>query len=198
MATTESCVRDLRKAARISILLVGGAIIVAIPPQHAQSAEGRAARQIEREVIPGADRMTGAEREAYRIRMQAAPTPEEKEKIRAEYVKTAAVAAPSPLRGDPERGSKLHSACFSCHGIERYTRPLTYAMSTFTDSLLRASGLSDTPPTEPARFKGRIQSLDMLRAAVTRRNDLFNPKMTPQEIEDVVAYLNATYYKFPE
>jgi hypothetical protein len=32
---------------------------------------------------------------------------------------------------------------------------------------------------------------------VTRRNDYLNPKMSPQEIEDVVAYLNATYYKFP-
>lgn len=198
MATTEACAKDLRKAVRISILLVSAAVIVATLPQHARGAEGRAVQQIEREVIPGADRMTGAEREAYRIRIQAAPTPEEKEKIRAEYVQTAAAAAPSPLRGDPGRGSKLHSACFSCHGIERYTRPLTYAMSTFTDSLLRASGLSDTPPTEPARFKGRIQSLELLRAAVTRRNDFFNPKMTPQEIEDVVAYLNATYYKFPE
>lgn len=198
MVTTKACVKDLGNAARISILFVSAAITVAIPSQYAQSAESGAARQIEREVIPGADRMTGAQREAYRIRMQTAPTPEEKEKIRAEYVKTAAAAASSPLRGDPERGSKLHSVCFSCHGIERYTRPLTYAMSTFTDSLLRASGLSDMPPTEPARFKGRIQSLDMLRAAVTRRNDFLNPKMTPQEIEDVVAYLNVTYYKFPE
>lgn len=198
MATTEACAKDMSKAVRISILLVSAAVIVAITPQHAHSAEVRAMQQIDREVIPGADRMTEVERETYRIRMQAAPTPEEKEKIRAEYVKAAVAAAPSPLRGDPERGSKLHSACFSCHGIERYTQPLTYAMSTFTDSLLRASGLSDIPPTEPARFKGRIQSLDMLRAAVTRRNDFFNPKMTPQEIEDVVAYLNAAYYKFPQ
>ena len=59
------------------------------------------------------------------------------------------------------------------------------------------SGLSDLPPTEPARFKGRITALDALRNAVGRRNDFLNPKMTPQEIEDVVAYLNATYYKFP-
>jgi hypothetical protein len=33
---------------------------------------------------------------------------------------------------------------------------------------------------------------------VNRRNDYLNPKMTPQEVEDVVAYLNATYYKFPQ
>jgi hypothetical protein len=198
MATADAFMQDLRKAVRLSVLLVGAVVIAAAQPQPAQSAEGQAAQQIEREMIPGADRMTGAEREAYRIRMRAAPTPEEKEKIRAEYVKAATAAAPSPLRGDPERGSKLHRACFSCHGIERYTQPLTYAVSTFTDSVLRASGLSDLPPTEPARFKGRIRSLELLRDAVTRRNDFFNPKMTPQEIEDVVAYLNATYYKFPQ
>jgi hypothetical protein len=39
--------------------------------------------------------------------------------------------------------------------------------------------------------------LDALRAAVIRRNEYFSPKMTPQEVEDVVAYLNETYYKFP-
>ena len=71
-------------------------------------------------------------------------------------------------------------------------------MATFTDSLLRASGLSDMPPAEPTRFKGRIQSLSALRDAVARRNEFFSPKMTPQEIEDVVAYLNVTYYKFPQ
>jgi len=30
-----------------------------------------------------------------------------------------------------------------------------------------------------------------------RRNDYLSPKMTPQEVEDVVAYLNVTYYNFP-
>ena len=64
--------------------------------------------------------------------------------------------------------------------------------------MLRASGLSDLPPAEPARFKGRAKSLTDLRAGVMRRNDLLNPKLTPQEIEDVVAYLNVTYYKFPQ
>jgi hypothetical protein len=91
----------------------------------------------------------------------------------------------------------LHGVCFSCHGIERYTAPVTHATATFFDSLLRASGLSDLPPAEPKSFRGRIRSLEALRAAVIRRNEYFNPKMTPQEVEDVVAYLNATYYKFP-
>ncbi len=122
------------------------------------------------ELIPGAEQMTPAERDAYRARR---------------------------LVGDASRGAKLHQGCFSCHGVERYTQPITYASATFIDSLLRASGLSDLPPAEPKRFKGRIASLDALRAAVIRRNDYFNPQLSAQEIEDVVAYLNATYYKFP-
>ena len=101
------------------------------------------------------------------------------------------------LVGDPARGAKLHQGCFGCHGIERYPQPITYASASFMDSLLRASGLSDLPPAEPKRFKGRIGNLDALRAAVVRRNDYFNPQLSAQEIEDVVAYLNATYYRFP-
>jgi len=156
---------------------------------------------IERELIPGADQMTSAERDAYRRRMESAATPDEKARIRAEYAKAAkATKAPAPtpaLVGDPVRGASLHRGCFGCHGIERYVSPVTYAAASFLDSVLRASGLSDLPPAEPTRFKGKAGSLAELRAGVIRRNDFLNPKMTPQEIEDVVAYLNATYYKFP-
>ena len=175
----------------------------------AASAESSAMRAGEREVIPGADRMTSAERDTYRRRMAAAATPEEKARIRAEYAKAAdakaadtkAADAPAPapkLVGDPARGATLHRGCFGCHGIERYVAPVTYAAASFMDSVLRASGLSDLPPAEPARFKGRIKSLAALREGVTRRNDYLNPKMNPQEIEDVVAYLNVTYYNFPQ
>lgn len=153
----------------------------------------------EREVIPGADGMTGAERDAYRRRMAAAATLEEKAKIRAEYASAQKVQASVPaLVGDPARGAALHRGCFGCHGIERYVAPVTYAAAGFIDSVLRASGLSDLPPAEPTRFKGKITSLSVLRDGVMRRNDFLSPKMTPQEIEDVVAYLNATYYKFPQ
>ncbi len=127
-------------------------------------------KEAKREVIPNADAMTSVERDAYRART---------------------------LVGDPARGAKLHTACFGCHGIERYTAPITRASATFMDSLLRASGLSDMPP-EPSRFKGRITSLPALQEAVLRRNDYLNPKMTPQEVADVVAYLNVTYYGFAE
>ena len=165
----------------------------------ATSAGSPAMRAGEREVIPGAERMTSAERDAYRRRMEAATTPEEKARIRAEYAKAADEPAPArPLVGDPVKGATLHRACFACHGIERYVAPVTYAAASFIDSVLRASGLSDLPPAEPARFKGRIKSLAALREGVNRRNDYLNPKMTPQEVEDVVAYLNVTYYNFPQ
>ena len=143
--------------------------------------------------------MSAAERDAYRRRMAAAATAEEKARIRAEYAKAAESVAPAAvLVGDPVRGAAVHSACFSCHGIERYVAPVTYAAATLIDSVLRASGLSDLPPATPTRFKGRANSLAALREGVLRRNDLLNPKLTPQEIEDVVAYLNVTYYKFPQ
>jgi mono/diheme cytochrome c family protein len=179
------------------LLLVSSALLpgasVAAP-----GAQNSAMPTAERELIPGADRMTSAERDAYRRRMEAATTPEEKARIRAEYVKAAdAPAPPRPLVGDPVRGASLHRACFSCHGIEQYVAPVTHAAASFIDSVLRASGLSDLPPAEPARFKGKAKSLSALREGVTRRNDYLSPKMTPQEIEDVVAYLNATYYNFP-
>ncbi len=192
-------VRNIRKAFRISIALAGAAVMVAAATDVARGTESPATQATEREVIPGADRMTSAERDAYRRRMEAAATPEEKAKIRAEYAKAADKGAPTPpLVGDPVRGANVHRACFSCHGIERYVAPVTYAAASFFDSVLRASGLSDLPPAEPTRFKGRIKSLAALREAVSRRNDYLNPKMTPQEFEDVIAYLNATYYKFPQ
>src|SRR3989304_5110240 len=138
---------------------------VAKGPDKATSAGSPAAKAPEREFIPGADRMTSAERDTYRRRMAEAATPEEKAKIRAEYVKAAdaktadtkAAGAPAPapkLVGDPVRGATLHRGCFGCHGIEPYVAPVTYAAASFIDSVLRASGLSDLPPAEPARFRG--------------------------------------------
>ena len=114
---------------------------------------------------------------------------------------TAAVAAeplkPTSLKGDAQRGAALHGGCFCCQGTERYTAPVTNFFATLGDSVLRASGLSDLPPAEPKRFKGRAKSLDQLREAVWRRNAYLNPPLAPQDVEDLVAYLNATYYKFP-
>jgi len=180
--------------------LVGGvAAAFAADPGTAQKAAGPLVQAADRELIPGAENMTGAERDAYRRRMGAAASLEEKARIRAEYAKAAEIGtSAAPLVGDPARGAAVHSACFSCHGIERYIAPVTNMAATLIDSVLRASGLSDLPPAEPTRFKGTAKSLAAVRDGVIRRNDYLNPKLTPQEIEDVVAYLNATYYKFPQ
>ena len=183
----------------ILVLAAGAVVMTAAPLDAVYGAENSAKQVTEHELIPGAERLTAAERDAYRRRMESAATPEEKARIRAEFARAAEKNAASPaLVGDPKRGASLHNACFGCHGIERYTAPVTHATASFFDSVLRASGLSDLPPSEPKSFKGRIRSLDALRTAVMRRNELFSPKMTPQEIEDVVAYLNVTYYKFPQ
>jgi len=196
MAADGVLARGSRKAVEILILVAGAVVMTAAAIDAAHGGEAPAAQ---REVIPGAERMTGAERDTYRRRMEQAATPEEKAKIRAEYVKAAEKIAVAPaLVGDPKRGARIHGVCFSCHGIERYTAPVTSAAASFFDSVLRASGLSDEPPAQPTRFRGRIKSVAELRDTVNRRNELLNPKMTPQEIEDIVAYLNATYYKFPQ
>ena len=201
MQAANAFVGDTRRAIEVSILLALAAVVVATTaaaPGPARAAENPAT-EVQREVIPGADRMTSAERDAYRRRIEAAVTPEEKARIRSEYAKAGTEQAPErPLVGDPVRGASLHRACFGCHGIERYVAPVTSAAASFIDSLLRASGLSDLPPPQPTRFKGRIGTMAALRDAVARRNDYLNPKMTPQEFEDVIAYLNVTYYKFPQ
>ncbi len=202
MTTATMLMRYWRTAAEVSILL-GAAVATAMTaaaPSPVRAAENPAMQE-QREVIPGADSMTSAEREAYRSRMAAATTAEEKARIRSEYGKTTSAPKPAPeqvLVGDPVRGASAHRGCFGCHGLERYVAPATNMAATFIDSLLRASGLSDLPPAPPGRFKGRITSLSQLRDAVARRNDYLSPKMTPQEFEDVIAYLNAEYYKFPQ
>ncbi len=195
MGTGNAFASGVRRACEVFILLGGAAAAIAADPGPAGAAVGPAVQAAEREVIPGAEKMTSAARDAYRRRMSAAATPEEKAMIRAEYAKAAEA---SPLVGDPVRGAAVHTACFSCHGIERYVSPVTYTAATLIDSVLRASGLSDLPPVEPTRFKGRVKSLAALREGVIRRNDFLNPKLTPQEVEDVVAYLNATYYRFAQ
>ncbi len=199
METGSAFASGVRTAFGIFVLLAAAAAAIAAEPAKPGAAAGLVEQATEHELIPGAESMTPTERETYRRRMSAAATPEEKTKIRAEYAKAAEKGAPAAaLVGDPVRGAKVHTACFSCHGIERYVAPVTFAAATLIDSVLRASGLSDLPPAQPTRFKGRAKSLADLRAGVIRRNDLLNPKLTPQEIEDVVAYLNATYYKFPQ
>ena len=185
----------------VALLFVFAGIAMVSPPASGATPNGEppTAQATQRETIPGAELLTSAERDAYRRRMAQAATQEERDRIRAEYANISDQRAPGrALVGDPKRGAQLHGVCFSCHGIERYVAPVTSATASFFDSVLRASGLSDQPPPAATRFKGRIRTLDALREAVNRRNEFFSPKMTPQEVEDVVAYLNATYYRFPQ
>ena len=205
MKTDRGFYPETKRVIGICILLAACAATNSAAQEPARASKASTAPATDRELIPGADAMSSAERDAYRRRMEMAATPEEKTRIRAEYEKAAGVKIASAqgssaggVVGDPVRGASLHRACFFCHGIERYVAPVSHATASFIDSVLRASGLSDLPAPKSTRFQGRITSVADLRAGVTRRNELLNPKMTPQEIEDVVAYLNATYYKFPQ
>ena len=81
----------------------------------------------------------------------------------------AMLAAPAGLlaAGDAARGGKLHEDCLGCHGTELYVPP-----------------------------RAKVKSLTALKKEVERWNDRMNPKFTKQEIEDLVAWLNASFYKF--
>jgi mono/diheme cytochrome c family protein len=79
------------------------------------------------------------------------------------------VGACGSAGGDAVKGEQLHRACFGCHGTELYT---------------------------PDRAK--IRTSAELRKAVIEWNDRMNPKFTKEEIDDVVAYLERDFYRFPK
>lgn len=79
-----------------------------------------------------------------------------------------ALAAPAGAAGDPTRGAELHRDCVGCHGTELYVPP-----------------------------RAKVKTLSALKKETEKWNDRMNPKFTRQEIEDLVAWLNATFYKFP-
>ena len=78
------------------------------------------------------------------------------------------LSAPASAAGDPARGEKLHDACLGCHGTELYVPP-----------------------------RAKVKTLAALKKETERWNDRMNPKFSRQEIEDLVAYLNASFYKLP-
>jgi hypothetical protein len=86
------------------------------------------------------------------------------------FAACVALAAPvaAPAAGDPVKGGKLHEDCLGCHGTELYVPP-----------------------------RAKVKSLTALKRETEKWNDRMNPKFTKQEIEDLVAWLNATFYKFP-
>ena len=79
------------------------------------------------------------------------------------------VAGPAIAAGDPVKGAKLHDDCLGCHGTELYVPP-----------------------------RAKVKTLAALKKETEKWNDRMNPKFTKKEIEDLVAYLNATFYKFPQ
>jgi hypothetical protein len=81
----------------------------------------------------------------------------------------ACSGAGGPTKGDPVRGELLHRDCLSCHGTELYVPP-----------------------------QRKIATLAALHDEVERWNDSYNPKMTEREVDDVVAYLNASFYNIPQ
>jgi mono/diheme cytochrome c family protein len=84
-------------------------------------------------------------------------------------VATATLTAcgePAP-KGDAERGAKLHEVCLDCHGSGPYTRQ-----------------------------DRKIASHDALRREVGRWGDYYNPALSEQDVDDLVAYLERDFYKF--
>lgn len=77
-------------------------------------------------------------------------------------------ALPASAAGDPAKGEVLHRSCLQCHGTELYVPP-----------------------------KRRVNSLAALRRETARWADYYNPRPTKAEIEDLVAYLNRDFYRFP-
>jgi mono/diheme cytochrome c family protein len=79
-----------------------------------------------------------------------------------------ALAPGARAAGDPAKGERLHQSCLQCHGTELYVAP-----------------------------KRKIKTLAALRKETARWGDYYNPKYTKGEIDDLVAYLNRDFYKFP-
>lgn len=79
-----------------------------------------------------------------------------------------ALSLTAAAAGDPARGAKLHDDCLGCHGTELYVPP-----------------------------RAKVKTLSALKKETEKWNDRMNPKFSKQEIEDLVAWLNATFYKFP-
>lgn len=78
------------------------------------------------------------------------------------------MAGNAAAAGDPVRGEQLHQDCLGCHGTELYVPP-----------------------------RAKVKTLAALKREVDKWNDRMNPKFTKQEIEDLIAWLNRDFYRFP-
>ena len=79
-----------------------------------------------------------------------------------------AAAPPALAAGDPAKGEALHRACLGCHGTELYVPP-----------------------------QAKIKTSSALKKEVVKWNDRMNPKFTKKEIDDLMAYLERDFYRFP-
>lgn len=75
----------------------------------------------------------------------------------------------SASRGDPARGEKIHEVCLDCHGTGLYASP-----------------------------ERKVKSLPSLRKEVAKWGDYYDPALSASDNEDVVAFLNARFYKFAD
>lgn len=80
---------------------------------------------------------------------------------------TAGCAKGPAVSGDAARGERIHEACLQCHGTEVYVPP-----------------------------QRKITTLAALQDEVVRWGDYYNPALTGQEVDDLVAYLNRDFYRF--
>lgn len=81
----------------------------------------------------------------------------------------ALLPAAASAAGDPARGEQLHRICEQCHGTALYVSP-----------------------------RRRVTSLKALRGEVQRYGDYYNPRLSKKDVDDLVAWLNRDFYKFPE
>lgn len=72
-----------------------------------------------------------------------------------------------PPKGDAARGVKLHEVCLDCHGTGLYTKP-----------------------------ERKIKSREALRQEVVRWGDYYNPVLSAQDVDDLMAYLERDFYRF--
>lgn len=79
------------------------------------------------------------------------------------------LAALAALPGDPAAGKRLYDAsCTSCHDASVFTRA-----------------------------NRRVKSLDALRGQVQACGHMAKQDFSPQQLQDLVRYLNDQYYRFP-
>ena len=78
------------------------------------------------------------------------------------------LAPAAQAAGDAVKGETLHRSCLQCHGTEVYVPP-----------------------------KRKVASLAALRRETARWADYYNPAFTRAQVDDLVAYLNRDFYRFP-